>query len=60
VFPKEFSTDSGIDGFAKVKKPGQNPSNIGLDDWNGSIEREAGHRVRGVFADPGKSLHLLD
>ncbi len=60
MLPKDFPSDSGIDGFAKVKKPGQNASNVSLDDWNSSIEREAGHRVRGVFADSGKSPHLLD
>ena len=60
MLPKDFPSDSGIDGFAKVKKPGQNARNISLDDWNGSIEREAGHRVRGVFADSRESPHLLD
>ena len=58
--PEVFPGDGGIDGFANIKKPRQNASSIGLDDWNGSIEREADHRVRGVFPDPGESPHLLD
>ena len=58
--PKGFSTEGGIDGFAKIENPRQNASGVGLDDWNGSIEREAGHRVRGVFPDSWESPHLLD
>jgi hypothetical protein len=60
VSPKGSASGGGIDGFAKIKKPRQNASRVRLKDWNGSIEREAGHRVRGVFPDSGKSPHLLD
>jgi len=60
VLPKNFPTDSGIDALAKVKKPGQNASGVGLHYWNPSMEREAGDRVGSVFADSGKSPHLFD
>jgi len=59
TLPKRFPARVRIDRFPQIEKPRQNASGVGLNDWNASIERETGHRMRGVSADAGELLHLV-
>jgi len=60
VLPQFFLTRTGIEGTSEIEKPCQNPSRVGFYDWDGLIEGEAGHCVRGIFPDAWQPSHLID
>jgi hypothetical protein len=60
MLPKHSPTRTRIDGLTEIEKPCENSGRVRLDDWDGLIKGETGHRMCRVFSDARESLYPFD